>query len=42
MLYASKRFLATDELLINLHMGFMTFQRFNGDKLNELGLNGNG
>jgi len=40
MIYESKCFLATGELLNNPHMGFMTFQRFNGDKLNELGKNG--
>jgi len=36
MIYESKCFLATDELLNNPHMGFMTFQRFNGDKLNDI------
>ncbi|MCL1859793.1 MAG: DUF4832 domain-containing protein [Oscillospiraceae bacterium] len=39
MIYESKCFTATDELLVNPHMGFMTFQRFNGDKLNALDLN---
>lgn len=42
MIYESKCFKQTDELLINPHMGFMTFQRFNGDKLNEPGVNGGG
>jgi len=32
--YKHNKFIATDELLINPHMGFTTFQRFNGDKLN--------
>lgn len=30
------RFMPTNELLLNPHMGFTTFQRFNGDKLNPL------
>jgi len=29
------RFSETDEVLINPGIGFMTFQRFNGDSLNE-------
>jgi len=42
MIYESRHFRATEELLINPHMGFMTFQRFNGDKLNDLGANNGG
>jgi hypothetical protein len=42
MIYESKTFFATDELLSNPHIGFMTFQRFNGDKLNILGGGRNG
>ena len=42
MIYDSKCFFANDELLNNPHMGFSTFQRFNGDKLNDLGLNNGG
>jgi len=39
MFYESRTFFATDEILNNPHMGFTTFQRFNGDKLNDLSLN---
>ena len=42
MIYGIKNFFATDELLNNPHMGFTTFQRFNGDKLNDLGMNNGG
>lgn len=31
----TSRFKETDEVLINPGIGFMTFQRFNGDDLNE-------
>jgi len=30
------RFMPTDELILNPHIGFTTFQRFNGDEMNPL------